>query len=40
MKEEHGDERGVVLVTKNFYEMHEQKVNCCASKRFEESMYP
>lgn len=40
MKEESWDERRVVLIAKNLYEMHEQKANCCAIKSFEESMYP
>lgn len=40
VKEQSWDEGRVVLITKNFYEMHEQKANCCVIKRFEEGMYP
>lgn len=40
VKEESWDEGRVVLITKSFYEMQEQKAKCCAIKGFEEGMYP
>lgn len=38
VKKQIWDERRGVLITKNFHEMHGQKANCCATKRFEEGM--